>query len=103
MNIQTIYNWQKEGGEEVELRIGGEYTPAGQPTEFEHWQGDSVSLDWIEDVFGNRWAGWNFQPHELEAMRLKLLEAAREKLAAAKNESLRGFSGLRKMLNLSEF
>ena len=103
MNIETTYTWLRADCEEVELKIGGEYSAAAQDTEFENWHGDGVTLDWIEDIYGNRWAGWNFTPLELEAMRLKLLEVAREKMAAAKNEKLRGLSGLRKMLNLSEF
>lgn len=100
MNIETTFTWLRADGEEVELTIGGEYSTAAQDTEFEHWHSDVVTLDWIEDIYGNRWAGWNFQPLELEAMRLKLLEVAREKMAAAKNEKLLGFSRLRKMLNL---
>ena len=95
MTIETtcqIYRF----GHDIALKIGGEILPAGQLTEFDQWQPASAQIDWIEDVFGNRWAAeLNFSPAEIEQMKQALLDAV------PKDKTL--FPNLRGLLGLPKF
>lgn len=96
MEVSTAFTWERLPGEEIALEIGGEYTPAGQLTEFDQPHSDSVSLDWFNDGHNTYLASTvNFQPHELDAMQNALLEVAREKFRPkAQFPGLRGLLGI---------
>lgn len=97
MNIETTFTWERSPGEEIELKIGGEYSPAGQDTEYDRFQSDMASLDWVEQKNGIRLDWYNFTPDEICAMDDTLLEAARIKYAAQHKPQ---FPGLRKLMDL---
>lgn len=105
MNIETTFTWERCPGEEIEILIGGEYTPAQVLNEYEGFVGESISLDWIENpnhilspgVFLDK---CNFQPIEIEAMENALLEAARANLPTVTARPQ--FPGLRRLLDLPE-
>lgn len=99
MNIETTFTWERCPGEEIELLIGGEYTPAQVLTEWEFEENEFQSLEYVEDSEGNRLASYNFLPEQLDAMRIKLLETARAQKSPARAQ----FPGLRRLLDLPEY
>lgn len=98
MEVSTKFTWERSPGEEIELEIGGEYTPAGQLTEFDQPHSDNASFDWFNDGHNTYPASAvNFQPHELDAAQNALLEVAREKFRPKAQ-----FPGIRGLLGLPE-
>ena len=97
MNVQSTYIWERTPGEEIELRIGGEYTPAGRLTEYDSDHAESVTLDWAVQN-GHDLGFHNFTPAELDAMRSRLMDAARQQIAGQKK-----FGILRGILSLPAF
>lgn len=100
MNIETTFTWERSPGEEIELTIGGEYTPAQVLNEYEGFVGESISLDWITGANNESLNISFFDKADREAMKNALLEAARTNLPTVTARPQ--FPGLRRLLNLPE-
>lgn len=113
MNIETTFTWECSPGEEIELLIGGEYTPAQVLNEYEGFVGESITLDWIIDPTGTcdcekcqklesgkYISKLYFDSSEIEAMCHALLEAARANLPTVTARAQ--FPDLRRLLDLPE-
>lgn len=101
MNIETTFTWERSRGEEIELIIGGEYTPAQVLNEYEGFVGEHISIEWITGPNGAHLNVALFHPNEIEAMENALLETARANLPT--NAERAQFPGLRRLLDLPEY
>lgn len=101
MNIETTFTWERSPGEEIELLIGGEYTPAQVLNEYEGFVGESISLDWITGANNASLSISLFDKADREAMENALLEAAHANLPTVTARAQ--FPGLRRLLDLPEY